>query len=560
VEAANAADTPGPGCGEFFGAGSESGSLKQFLVGIDAEPRPMQPAKVESELNDRFATELLRQGIFPATAEDLLAQLDAKIGGDDPLAEGTQRAFVVAEGSQVAKDPRLGFERNLRFLIARGRGGDGPDLMISTSAPESRSVEVMAWDDRGGGFNYYRTLTRDGARGSWVWAGNSRHAWEPGTRASGPFESHPTGNLLFKELKLPWLHWHGPPAIIDELDLRAGDPRVGHQWFRSRVGAYVLEESVAIPAIRRWNRRRLEQVKEDGVVSDPRQLMERFVGSTEPRRFTVNLVSSRESNAGLASADTVRLPGSFFVDADAFVEDILNLRGPPGLAVSGEQYGSALDAFEVVVRNEDDEHSLGSGEPFERPGDTHFVFVVPERAFEDTDFVRQLIKPKPQVGEPELGLISERLAGCLVMVDFPNPVFSARRAGLLDHVPTEPLAAADWPAFSEQLGNKIAAASGGSGTPAEDEFARLWNAGDGWRDAANELLLEYYDSLTKRLARADGFTDVFRLAEARRRKVRAMPINETALLFAQTNIAADAIAGLAMNPDATVEQRQEENA
>jgi hypothetical protein len=559
VEATDVPDSPGPGCGEFFEADPEPGSLRQFLVGADERPQPMDAATAERELNDRFATELLREGVFPRTAEDLLAKLDAKIGVDDPLSKATQRTFVVAEGSQVAKDPSLGFDRNLRFLVTRGQGGDGADLMISIFQGGSRSVEVMAWDDRVGGFNYYRTLTKDGAEGSWVWAGNSRHAWEPGTRGSGPFESHPTGNFLFKEFKLPWVHWHGPPAIIDELDLQAGDPRATHEWFESKAGAYVLEDSVAVPAIKRWNRRRLEEVQEAGVLSDPVQLMERFLGSTELRRLTVNLVSSRESNADLATADRVRLPGSFFVDADAFVKEVLNLEGPPALTVSGEHYRNALAEFAVFVRNHDGEHPLGLDEqPFERPGDTHFLFLVPERAFEDTDFVRQLVKPKREEGERELGLISERLAGCLLMVDFPNPVFSARRTSLLRHVDREPLPAANWGTFSERLGGKIAAASGGSGTQAEDEFAKLWKAGDGWRDFANDLLKGYYKKLTEeQLATADGFRDIFRLAEARRNRVRTMPINEAALLFAQTSIPPESVAGLAMSSDATVEQRQE---
>lgn len=516
----------------------------------------MEAAELERELNDAFAVEVLRRGTFPATSEDVLDALDEAIGPEHALAKNTQRSFVVAEGSQVAKDPARSFERRLRFMITRGQGADGPDLMISTSHPESRSVEVMAWDDRSGGFNYYRTLMRDGVERSWVWAGNSRHAWEFGTRASGPFESHPTGNLLFKEFKLPWVHWHGPPAIIDQLDLPAGDELPSHPWFADKQGAYVLEDSVARPAITRWNRRRLTQVQEAGLLADPVQLMERFLGSPDPRRATVNLVSSRDSNEAAKTAESVRLPLTFFVDFDT-LSGVLGLAGPDqAMSIPGNHYRSALSEFEVVVRNHDGDHPLNDEEAFERPGDTHFVFLVPERAFEDVDFVRQVVKPQTQVGEPELGLVSERLAGCLLMVDFPNPVFSNRRVGLLRHLSTDQLPAEEWRAFSQEFGDKIAAAATGeTETAAENEFALLWSAGDGWRSMADKRLRSYYQALAGQLQSPEGFTKVFRLAEARRNQVRKMPINEAALLFAQTNIPRESVAGLAMNPDGTIESR-----
>lgn len=543
-------------CEVFSTAKAGGPSLKRFLVGLDGAPRKLEAAELESDLNDPFAVHVLRKGTFPGTPQDVLSALDDAIGPEHALGRGTQRSFVVAEGSQVAKDPARSFRRGLRFMLTRGQGPDGPDLMISTSHPESPSVEVMAWDDQRGGFNYYRTLTRDGAERSWVWAGNSRHAWERDTRASGPFESHPTGNLLFKELKLPWVHWHGPPAIIDGRDLPAGDDLASHPWFSDKQGAYVLEDSVAKPAISRWNRRRLAQVQESGVLVDPVQVMERFLGSREPRRATVNLVSSRDSNEEVKTAQSVRLPLTFFVDFDTLT-GVLGLAGPDQpMSVPGSHYRDALSRFEVAVRNHDQEHPLNGDEPFERPGDTHFVFLVPERAFEDVDFVRQMIKPQPQVGEPELGLVSERLAGCLLMVDFPNPVFSRRRVTLLKHVPEREMPDDEWPAFSQELGDRIAAAATGEPeTAAENEFALLWSAGDGWRTMADERLRSYYGAPAAQLQSLEGFANLFQLAEARRDHVRRMPLNEMALLFAQTNIPRDSLAGLALTAEATIESR-----
>ena len=71
-------------------------------------------------------------------------------------------------------------------------------------------------------------------------------------------------------------------------------------------------------------------------------------------------------------------------------------------------YQACLSQFDVRVS--DGEHTFA--------GDTHFVFVVPEPAFEDVLVLETLIA---------LGILSDRLAAALLMVDFTNPVFSPRR-------------------------------------------------------------------------------------------------------------------------------------
>ena len=127
----------------------------------------------------------------------------------DPLK--TLRTFLVGEGSQLAP-ANPGVDATLRFVVTLGRGPDGPDLFLSTGDPKQPgSVEVMAWDRRTGGFNYYRST---GRAAMWMFAGNSRDALRESSRGKGPFESHPSGALLMKELKTPWNNWHSPYANI----------------------------------------------------------------------------------------------------------------------------------------------------------------------------------------------------------------------------------------------------------------------------------------------------------------------------------------------------------
>ncbi|MDP8911430.1 MAG: hypothetical protein M3M94_05130, partial [Actinomycetota bacterium] len=117
---------------------------------------------------------------------------------------------------------------------------------------------------------------------------------------------------------------------------------------------------------------------------------------------------------------------------------------------------------------------------------------------------------------------------------FPNPIFSARRTQLLDHVPDD--------ATAGTLAERTVAAiltspdAAQAGTP-EREFADRWNVGEAFEDAFNALLRDYYAAFMAQLRTQEGFDDYLRLAESRRQRVRAMPIAESEMLFATTNIA-----------------------
>jgi len=122
------------------------------------------------------------------------------------------------------------------------------------------------------------------------------------------------------------------------------------------------------------------------------------------------------------------------------------------------------------------------------------------------------------------------------MTDFPNPVFSPRRAALLAHVPAGATVVGGASDFSEQLADAVTAAAPGTpeGSP-EREFAERWGRGEDLSSFDDELRA-YYDALVRRLRTQDGFDDYVRLAEARRARVRTMPISESPLLFATTDV------------------------
>jgi hypothetical protein len=493
-------------CGALAETTGEPASLHRFIVGVDPAPVELGQAEIEA-LGDPFARLLLAKGVFPVTAEELVEQLRAAAPDGDSLK--TLQTFLVGEGSQLQPDDDAAGIR--AFIATCGAGTDGPDVIISAFGPDDgQLVEVMAWDAVATGFNYYQT--RSGS--PWVIAGNSADALRPGSAGNGPFMSHPSGSPIMKELRFPWVHWQSFAATI-RADV-VGSELAGHPWFRDAAGAEQLETGAMMPAITRWTNARLKAaVAADGAVAEPAQIMKSFLGTP-----TVNLVSSQAQFSLIAGGGAAQLdiPHAFFADTEG-LGGILGLPVPDAsqVTIDAAAYVQVLADHQVALRD-------GSKVFGGVPQDTHFAFVVPERAFEDIAAVRAAI---------DIGLVSRRLAACLLMVDFSNPVFSGRRSALLEHVPANATVSDGQSSFSEDFADAIRAtpAAGEDGTP-EQEFARLWDAGDDWPQRFAELLTPYYAAVAAKLAAPGGLTEVFRLAESRRKVVRGMPISEHPLLFA----------------------------
>jgi hypothetical protein len=523
-------------CGRLQSDKAPPGSLRRFVLGEGDNNEAQEPQEFDADegnelLQDPLAQFLLLRGEFPTTATDLLIRLDASIGPDHPLAAASQRSFVVSEGSQVLRDQSgdANVSATLRFIVTRGaESPDGPDLIVSVSGPDSSSVEVMAWDPVNRGFNFYRTAEPDGA---WIWAGNSRHALEAPTRGLGPFEAHPSGTFLMKELKRPWVHWHSPDAVMDRRDFRSGDLRAEHDWFLRKRGAYELEESVAKPAVVRWNRERVEKIAGSGKLENPAPIFEQIVGAPADRlpRPTVNLTSSMTRWSQALTGVDVALPQTFFVDVDS-LSGLLGLPRPPLLSVAGDRY--VRTALAEGIHLED-----GS---FNENRDSHFAFVVPERAFEDVDLLSQLLARNL--------LVTPRLALCLLLVDFVNPVFSDERASLLEHIEDFAHDAIDAETYGTALGDHIASRAD-SASPATARFAELWALSEDQLQAeALDQLKAYYDALERRVNTDDGWRDYLRLACSRRAAHEDLLIHEFPLVLPQS----DADPNLRMHPDGGV--------
>ncbi len=506
----------------------DPGVLQRFLVGVDAGPRQMSAAEVDA-LGDPFARLLIAQGTFPRSAEAVVESIKAAVGAGTPLKRHS--SFILGEGSQLSVGPKTaGVDRSLRFVVTIGSGPDGPDIFLSAFDPKQPGgIELMAWDRNEGGFNFYRST---GPKAIWMFAGNSRDALRDATRGKGPFESHRSGALLMKELKSPWINWHSPDAGIAANVFAAHDRRRTHEWFKDKepTGGLSFEAEAARPAISRWADARFSRFESDGGnINRPTMIIEQIL--TTP---TVNIATTHVESGALQPTDLLDLPTGFFIDAEGLSET-LGLEAPPFFTVSGAIYAKSLEKF--------DSH-LSDGTGFRQKGDTHFCFLALERAFEDQVVLRKAIT---------IGLLTRRLAACLLMVDPWNPIFSGRRRALLAHLPATALIANAKSSFSDEFSTAIldAAAAGPTGTP-EAEFAERWAVGTNFSRHFNSLLKDYYRAVKAQLRRQAGFDSYFRLAaERRRRFASTMPIAEFSLLLPVTDIAAKT---RSMQSDGTVRE------
>ncbi len=487
-----------------------SGGVHRFLLGKDSTPVPLERERIKAEFRDPFAELVLAgSGQLPITARALLGALNSR--NSDPAGLPVQNSFVVADGGQIPWSPETAtLQRQLRFVVTRAKlPGTPADLFISTSAAFDSTatfLQVIGWDPVATAYRFYDR--RDGA---WVFAGSSWDALVPPTRGKGPFDSHVNGALNMKELKIPWQNWHSEAAGIKDEMLDPADPLRDERLWTARSPAQEFERTFIRPGIVRWMQARFTVCTDGGRLTRLPEFMRHVLETT-----TVNLTSSVAENGQLAGLDRFSLPLTFFFNSDA----LLNLLGlEPDIRVpqvDAGLYGECLTKFAVEVTD-------GS---FRFPGDTHFVFVVPEPAFEDLSVLELLLFS---------GVISRKLAVCLLMVDFPNPVFSRRRAGLMKYVPASAATGqgdlAEFVAAVERASEELP-----PGSP-EAEFLTNWRLpNDQWQRAFEKRIEEYIASVGERLKSPTAFPDIFRLAESRRREFRKRPLAEFRLTTPVTNI------------------------
>jgi hypothetical protein len=489
-------------------------TLYRRVGGIDIAPKPMTYTELNG-LDDPFGRLLRSHEPFPLTTRSVLTAFDGLAGTGGALPQ--QLVFLVAEGGHIAWSPETdSLQRGFRFVIARGLGEF--TLLISSSTladseADQAFLQIIGWDDTNKVFHFYERLA-----GTFFWAGMSSHALEDATRGRGPFDSHVNGATVMKELRAPWVHWHGPQAGINDHVLAPDDPLKSDPLFVGRVTAERLESEVARPGIRRWNAARIANaIGPDGTWRDVHHFMRQIVTDT-----TVNLATAQTASHLIDATTPLRPPLSFFLNTDTLF-DTLDLAPEDAasaqIVVPGVLYRETLKRYDVhrsdgILRVD---------------GDTHFAFLVPEPAFEDTQLIDGLLQG---------GLLTPRLIAALTMTDFSNPVFSPRRAALLAYVPT----VAKGPNPAQTLEEEFVAAvramavsQTSSVNGPEQEFLSNYDTED-FASSFRARITTYLGHLKSGMEDPEVWDGWFRLAEYRRRRFRRRPLAEFTLTTPRTNI------------------------
>ncbi|MEY9387533.1 hypothetical protein ABIF93_005790 [Bradyrhizobium japonicum] len=477
-------------------------SIVRFFLGSDEVPHVLTDEEVRADLNDPFARIVFHEGHRPQTLREILDLLNAADGAD---AVPEQRLYRVADGGQIAWSQETEkLDRHLRIVITRHRAGEA-ELFISTTGPFSSSsafLQVFAWDDVARAFNFYERR-----HGIWSWAGSSWQALERPTRGLGPFDSHVNGGPVMKELKAPWMHWHSQSSQIRHDILSPDDPLRTDPLYNGndlKMGEDL--ELIVRAGTARWTEARFRRHLLPGRLERAEEFLRHLLTTT-----TINITSSQQESGTLDASDPLRLPTTFFIASDLLLDE---LAIPASISKPKTQASFYLDALKRHgVKLKDGSFQLDS--------DVHFAFAVPEQAFEDRLVVRALLSNN---------VLSRKQAACLLMVDFPNPIYSQRREMLLRYVPAS-IASDGGAEFDKSFFASIrdSTAASEAASPEAEILGLYSQPDDGWETVFARRIEDYWKALQARLQTEDGFDDLFRLSESRRRQFRKSPLAEFGL-------------------------------
>jgi hypothetical protein len=479
-------------------------TILRFVEGLDSSSQPMSAVDVKRELNDPWALGILRQGVFPTDVNAALSALD------QAAVATSQESFFVSESGQIPLTPATSqLQREFRIVITRrGKDDSLPSILLSAPAGSRDGfIELMSWDPGKKEFNFYRRPTG----GQWTWKGSTHDSVRSSTAGKGCFACHLNGVPVMKELKIPWNNWHSqsegiPPEAITNDAIR------NSQLWKQRSQAERLEPMIRGLIDQAMDARVGGAIQSDSVSDPPALLKSLFVTTTT--NLTSSLVKS-------SAADDIQIPPSFFLNFGLLETDFRILK-PMGFKtlVARAFYQDSLNRFDFRLQQQQ----------VQVRGDTHFAFFVPEPSFEDISCVRQLVRHK---------VISPRFALCVLLVDFPNPIFSQRRERLLRYVPlTGRMNLGECDLSNRTAASILDAVKADATNVAEREFATWWEVSPDQLSAkATGQVQEYLKKIQTRLQSQAGVDDYTSLADTNRQRFAESSLDESPLLLPRTNIA-----------------------
>jgi hypothetical protein len=330
--------------------------------------------------------------------DEHIADVASKVGNS--LAE--RRAIVALEGTTSGQN----LDQNVLFSVS----------FNSEKFPTPNFIEVMGWDESSGSFNYYKFNQAKGeTTPTWKFRGNSKDAdtLSATARQATCMQCHINGGPVMKELILPWNNWDSFSDKISYLSQGAQSWPIANAAdspLKNLEGAESLETDVMMPAITRFNTRRINQFKsaDSTTINDARRLLKPLFVTTEANLISSEALSSLHPFAKRPARSTLRIPQSLFINQPLL--DGLEISAPffDFNTMSGQDYEHLVRQTKTTLNGQ-------------QPGDSNFAWFIPEASFIDDDLVKQLMDQK---------IVPPAFVAAAMAIDLETPVFSASRAKL----------------------------------------------------------------------------------------------------------------------------------
>lgn len=352
----------------------------------------------------------------------------------------TRRFFVVDEEIQSAKQP-AGRRSVVDFVGQTNAVALGSNVFLSFSftsseVPAAPDLEVLAWDEVNGTYNFYKLDSQGASAGQQVWkvAATSRNVdvLTAQERSGTCLACHANGVPVMKELLFPWNNWH---SLASRATYLTESGPANQRWpvrtnlhFQTLTEAQIFEGSIQNAINRALQRRFTQQVtrQPDGklAVANARLTLRPLFETTE-----INLISAGASQfSGMhplsgtplnGPSVPIQIPNSFFLQPGVF----------EAVGIDEAKQFSAIAKikpadYKALIENSDvkiDTRALGKVR-----GDTNFAWFTPEQGFVDTAWIAKLVSE---------GIISRAFAAAAAGADLEIPILSAERARLAQFVP-----------------------------------------------------------------------------------------------------------------------------
>ncbi|KAH9477703.1 hypothetical protein JR316_0009929 [Psilocybe cubensis] len=537
---------------------ASSEPILSSIAGIDPSPRYLSPKEV-AELTDWFGQWLAKTPISSRqlTLRSLLKEV---------LPADSYSIFAVADGIPIVYDhanpdnPLNSVSRHLRFIIIAL-----PDkalqetfklkeailrrtlCIVGSSSPDSKSkfLQCASWDPKGlnqkhgfGLMHFYERLGPD-----WIYVGNSLNAFNTLSINRGPFDGHVGGGLIMKELTSPWTHWFDTNRddFISSLGSTKGHPSkcdpnnaLNDVLFSGPNGpplslvrrAEDLEPIVEL-SVSKWYDARFAHdfLDPDDLKPLPKTTAVRdWVGHILLSR-SMNIATSPTSNAEVKQQANINgIPATLFFNLNA-IERLLPDAGPSkAYTVDNAVYVQAVESLGLSLYYDDFSTDPPTQSLAVKGSEGPFAFPIIEPGLEDYQGIRTLVNKSSLAT-----LLPQKAITAMLMVDFYNPIYSARREGLMQYVPHNASLKEDgktYDAYDQFLANLKASPASKDPKSAEFELLQLLDTPDeSYVEIFTKRVNAYLEKVAERMnseanIKVSAVQEYMTLADGRRRLYR----------------------------------------